>query len=82
MPDRSLFWAIEFVADKVTKVLLDPTLKLRTDSLRLHDKGMKSGYDISIFHGTESADGGWTGDYIVLTPLCMADRLDVDRSVT
>ena len=54
---RGLFWAIEFVADKVTKTPLDPALKVAD---RLHDKGMKQGYDISIFHATGSAKW-WMG---------------------
>ena len=63
---RGLFWAIEFVADKVTKKPLDPALKVAD---RLHDKGMKQGDDISIFHATGSADGGWAGDHILLAPI-------------
>ena len=48
---------------------------------RLHDKGMKQGYNISIFHATGSANGGWAGDHILLAPPYIVDRSDVEETV-
>ena len=75
---RGLFWAIEFVADKATKTPLDPALKV---SERLHDKGMKQGYDISLFHATGSANSGWAGDHILIMPPYIVDQSDVEEIV-
>ena len=75
---RGLFWAIEFVADKETKVPLDPVLKVAE---RLHDKGMKPGYDIALFHATGSANSGWAGDHVLLAPPYIVNKSDVEEIV-
>ena len=75
---RGLFWAIEFVADKATKAPLDPALKVAD---RLHDKGMKPGYDIALFHATGSANSGWGGDHVLLAPPYIVSRSDVEEIV-
>ena len=75
---RGLFWAIEFVEDRATKTPLDPALKV---SERLHKRGMTQGYDISLFHATGSANGGWAGDHILLMPPYIVDRSDIEEIV-
>ena len=75
---RGLFWAIEFVADKETELPLDPVLKVAE---RLHDKGMKPGYDIALFHATGSANNGWARDHVLLAPPYIVDRSDVKEIV-
>ena len=75
---RGLFWAIEFVGDKETKAPLDPMLKVAD---RLHDKGMKPGYDIALFHATGSANSGWGGDHVLLAPPYIVDRSDIEEIV-
>ena len=75
---RGLFWAIEFVADKATKAPLDPALKVAD---RLHNKGMKPGYDIAIFQSTGSANNGWAGDHILLAPPYIINKSDVEEIV-
>ena len=75
---RGLFWAIEFVADKETKEPLDPVFKVAE---RLHDKGMKPGYDIALFHATGSANSGWGGDHVLLAPPYIVDRSDIEEIV-
>ena len=56
---RGLFWAVEFVTDKVTKEPLDAKLNI---AKRLGSKGLQKGYDISLFAATGAADG-WNGDH-------------------
>ena len=75
---RGLFWAIEFVANKATKEPLDPTLKVAN---KLHDLGMKEGYDVSIFHATGSAGNGQAGDHILLAPPYIVQKCDVEEIV-
>lgn len=75
---RGLFWAIEFVADKASKTPLDPALKVAE---KIHDKGMKPGYDISLFHATGSANNGWAGDHILVMPPYIVDRSDIEEIV-
>ena len=77
---RGLFWAIEFVADKETKMPLDPVLKV-AERLHWHDKGMKPGYDIALFHATGSANSGWAGDHVLLAPPYIVDRSDIEEIV-
>ena len=65
-------------ADKETKVPLDPVLKVAE---RLHDKGMKPGYDIALFHATGSANSGWAGDHVLLAPPYIVNKSDVEEIV-
>ncbi|KAA8899114.1 alanine-glyoxylate aminotransferase AGT2 [Sphaerosporella brunnea] len=75
---RGLFWGIEFVADKATKEPLDPELQV---AKRLHSRGLKKGYDISIFPATGAADG-WRGDQIWLAPPYIVQKRDVEEIVS
>ena len=61
---RGLFWAVEFVAEKLTKKPLDSKLNV---AKRVAGKGLQAGYDISLFTASGSADG-WHGDHFLLAP--------------
>lgn len=74
---RGLFWAVEFVSDKVTKEPLDTKLKL---AARLGQKGLTKGCDISLFPATGSADG-WKGDHFLLAPPYTVGKSDVEEIV-
>jgi adenosylmethionine-8-amino-7-oxononanoate aminotransferase len=74
---RGLFWAVEFVSDKVTREPLDTKLKL---AARLGQKGLTRGYDISLFPATGSADG-WKGDHFLLAPPYTVGKSDVEEIV-
>lgn len=74
---RGLFWTVEFVADKATKVPLDTALNV---SKRLGKKGLERGYDISLFPATGAADG-WAGDHVLLAPPYTVQRPDVEEIV-
>ena len=75
---RGLFWGIEFVADKLTKIPFDSSLGVAG---RIHRKGMSGRYDIAIFQATGCAEGGWNGDHILLAPPYTVSRVDVDEIV-
>ncbi|KAF8451228.1 pyridoxal phosphate-dependent transferase [Terfezia claveryi] len=74
---RGLMWGIEFVANKITKEPLDSGLCV---SKRIHDRGLRKGYDICIFAATGSADG-IMGDHILLTPPFIVQKGDVEMIV-
>ena len=74
---RGLFWAIEFVADKVTKRPLDSKLNV---AKRIGVKGLQKGYDISLFSASGSADG-WHGDHFLLAPPYTVSAADVEEIV-
>ncbi|KZF23982.1 aminotransferase [Xylona heveae TC161] len=61
---RGLFWGIEFVADKKTKEPFDLKEKI---SMAVHDRGLSTKWNISLFPGTGTADG-YKGDHILLAP--------------
>lgn len=75
---RGLFWAVEFVADKDTKAAFDPKLSL---SKRVQVKGTERGYDICIFAANGAADGGLSGDHILLMPPYVVQPADVEEIV-
>lgn len=76
---RGLFWAVEFVLDKQTKVPFPSSLGLNG---MLHARGMMSGYDIALFNAGGTYDG-YAGDHFLICPpyiITMADcDLIVDR---
>jgi len=75
---RGLFWAVEFVADKVTKAPFDAKMNV---AKRLGSKGLEEGYDISLFVATGAADG-WLGDHFLLAPPFTVGEADVREIVT
>jgi adenosylmethionine-8-amino-7-oxononanoate aminotransferase len=74
---RGLFWAVEFVADKVSKEPLDAKLNVAS---RIGKKGLQKGYDISLFPATGAADG-WKGDHFLLAPPYTVKKADVEEIV-
>ena len=74
---RGLFWAIEFVADKVSKKPLDSRFNV---AKRLGSTGLEEGYDISLFTASGSADG-WLGDHFLLAPPYTISATDVEEIV-
>jgi hypothetical protein len=47
---------------------------------KIHDRGLKKSYDISLFPVTGSADG-WSGDHILLVPPYIVQKEDVEEIV-
>lgn len=74
---RGLFWAVEFVEDKMTKTPFDARLSL---AKRLSSKGLERGYDVSLFAATGVADG-WLGDHFLLAPPFTVTEADVREIV-
>ncbi|KAL3450352.1 pyridoxal phosphate-dependent transferase [Aspergillus insuetus] len=74
---RGLFWGVELVRDKLTKVPLDPELGL---AKRLRARGLEKGYEVCIFSATGAADG-WKGDQFLIAPAFTVQKNDVDEIV-
>jgi adenosylmethionine-8-amino-7-oxononanoate aminotransferase len=74
---RGLFWAVEFVADKLKKTPFPASLSLNT---RLHSKGLSKGYELALFNAPGAADG-YAGDHVVLAPPYIVNEADVDEIV-
>lgn len=74
---RGLFWAVEFVSDKVTKKPFPSHLNI---AKRMGSKGLESGFDISLFAATGSADG-WLGDHFLLAPPYIVNKGDIEEIV-
>ena len=74
---RGLFWAIEFVEDRVSKKPLESHFNV---AKRLAKKGLEEGYNISLFAASGSADG-WHGDHILLAPPYTVSAADVEEIV-
>ncbi|KAH0536041.1 hypothetical protein FGG08_007048 [Glutinoglossum americanum] len=74
---RGLLCGIEFVADKISKEPLDATLNV---SKKIHLRGLKRGYDVTIFPGTGCVDG-WNGDHILLAPPFTVREADIEEIV-
>lgn len=74
---RGLFWAIEFVEDRVSKRPLDSRFNV---AKRLARTGLEEGYDISLFTASGSADG-WHGDHVLLAPPYTVLAADVEEIV-
>ena len=74
---RGLFWAIEFVADRVSKKPLDSRFNV---AKRLGSTGLEEGYNISLFTASGSADG-WHGDHFLLAPPYTVSATDVEEIV-
>ncbi|KAL3491003.1 pyridoxal phosphate-dependent transferase [Aspergillus germanicus] len=74
---RGLFWGVELVRDKLTKVPLDPELGL---AKRIRARGLEKGYEVCIFSATGAADG-WKGDQFLIAPAFTVQKNDVDEIV-
>ncbi|KAL4867189.1 hypothetical protein BDV12DRAFT_198399 [Aspergillus spectabilis] len=75
---RGLFWAVEFMQDKISKTPFDAKIAL---SKRLQTRGLEKGFDICLFAATGAVDG-WNGDHFLLAPPYTVDKQDVDEIVS
>ncbi|KAH7159497.1 pyridoxal phosphate-dependent transferase [Dactylonectria estremocensis] len=75
---RGLFWTVEFVADKQTKVPFPSSLNL---SGLLHSRGMSKGYEIALFNAGGTYDG-YAGDHFLVCPPYIVSEADIDEIVS
>jgi adenosylmethionine-8-amino-7-oxononanoate aminotransferase len=71
---RGLFWAVEFVTNKQTKMPFPCNLGLNG---MLHSRGMSAGYEIALFNANGSYDG-YSGDHFLICPPFIVTKDDVD----
>lgn len=74
---RGLFWCVEFVADKSTKVPFDSKLNI---ARRLRVRGLEKGYDVCLFSAGGCADG-LNGDHFMLSPALNIDTCGIEEIV-
>ena len=72
---RGLFWALEFVADRASKQVFDPALKLNE---RIKAQGLARGLATYPMGGTID---GKQGDHVILAPPYIATAADIDTIV-
>ncbi|KAK4505597.1 hypothetical protein PRZ48_003560 [Zasmidium cellare] len=61
---KGLFWGVEFVMNKRTKEPFDPAMGV---AMGVHELGMQSPFNISLYPGTGTADGR-KGDHVIIAP--------------
>jgi adenosylmethionine-8-amino-7-oxononanoate aminotransferase len=71
---RGLFWGIEFVKDKITKEPFDPKLAV---AQKVHDTGISSPFNMTLYPGTGTMDGV-RGDHVILAPTYIVTKADID----
>ena len=72
---RGLFWALEFVADRATKQVFDPALKLNE---RVKREALARGLALYPMSGTID---GTRGDHIIVAPPYIVAASDIDAIV-
>ena len=72
---RGLFWALEFVADRATKQVFDPALKMNE---RVKREALARGLAIYPMGGTID---GKQGDHVIVAPPYIATASDIDTIV-
>jgi adenosylmethionine-8-amino-7-oxononanoate aminotransferase len=72
---RGLFWALEFVVDRASKQVFDPTLKLNE---RVKAEGLARGLATYPMGGTID---GKHGDHVILAPPYIATAADIETIV-
>jgi adenosylmethionine-8-amino-7-oxononanoate aminotransferase len=72
---RGLFWALEFVADRATKRVFDPSLKMNE---RVKREALVRGLAIYPMGGTID---GRQGDHVIVAPPYIAAATDIDAIV-
>ena len=72
---RGLFWALEFVADRATKQVFDPKLKINE---RVKREALARGLAIYPMGGTID---GMQGDHVIVAPPYIATASDIDTIV-
>ncbi|KAH8202462.1 hypothetical protein TruAng_003362 [Truncatella angustata] len=71
---RGLFWGIEFVENKQTKMPFDPSLQV---AQRVHKAAMASPSDMAIYYGQGCA-GDQQGDHIMIMPPYNVDSRTIE----
>lgn len=74
---RGLFWAVEFVLDKQSKMPFPFSLGLNS---LLHSRGMSQGYEIALFNANGGYDG-YSGDHFLICPPFIVTEADVNDIV-
>ncbi|KAK1834964.1 pyridoxal phosphate-dependent transferase [Podospora conica] len=74
---RGLFWAVEFVVDKGSKMPFPASLEVHA---KLHARGMQRGYEVALFNAAGGYDGYRGGHFLVCPPFIVT-RADVDEIV-
>lgn len=69
-----LFWGLEFVKDKETKMPFEGS---QTIAQRVHDLAMSEPYNIVLYPGTGCA-GGVTGDHVMICPAYIVNGEDIE----
>jgi adenosylmethionine-8-amino-7-oxononanoate aminotransferase len=72
---RGMFWALEFVVDRASKQVFDPTLKLNE---RIKAEGLARGLATYPMGGTID---GKHGDHVILAPPYIATAADIETIV-
>ncbi|CZT19455.1 related to ornithine aminotransferase [Ramularia collo-cygni] len=75
---RGLFWTVEFVSDKVTKLPFPIAMNLHG---LLHARGMSKGYEIALFNASGTFDG-YAGDHFLICPPYIVSEMDIDDIVS
>jgi len=74
---KGLFWGLEFVEDKETKIPFDPTLKI---AQKVYDLAISEPYNMTVYPGTGTADG-IRGDHVILAPTYTVTKLEIEHIV-
>lgn len=74
---RGLFWAVEFVVDKQSKLPFPRGLDLHS---KMHSRGMQKGYEIALFNANGGYDG-YSGDHFLICPPFIVTKSDIDEIV-
>lgn len=62
---RGLFWGVEFVQNRSNKA---PFPAAANVAAQLNDLGLTEDYSIVVYPGNGTANGGLTGDHIIIAP--------------
>ncbi|KAF7948977.1 hypothetical protein EAE96_008155 [Botrytis aclada] len=74
---KGLFWGIEFVKDKKSKVAFEPKLSI---AQKIHDLAISHPYNMTMYPGTGTVDG-MCGDHIMLSPNYLVTKEDIEYIV-
>lgn len=75
---RGMFWCVEIVTAKVSKLPFDPALNV---AKRMRMRGLEPGFDVCLFSAQGSVDG-WSGDHFLLAPPFIAQPSDIEEIVS
>lgn len=74
---RGLFWSVEFVRDKLTKLPFPPGKNV---GYSLHEFALQDPYSVCVYPGSGTVDGS-CGDHILLAPPYNVTANDIDNIV-